>query len=336
MSEPKNFNAVVIKLFLFVVFVSFGFAGESAAQDLSPREIETSVVKIAKLVEENYVFPDKGKKIAAHFLSEYRRGKFAGAKDWQEFSRSATDILRAFSGDGHLYVKYDLQQVKELNAPAAENNNVGSGEENSFFYGAKAREKNYGFSEVKILDGNIGFLKLSEINISEKSLPVLFAAMRFVADTNALIVDLRDNGGGGSEIGAVMESLFLPKSVALLEFRSRNGTIETSKTVAWLTEKKYNAPVFIIINKKTGSAAEAFAFALQAKKRAAIVGQSSAGAAHMNSWYPINDYIYVSVSTGAPVLPGTEISWEGKGVQPDFLTEPGQEIEFIKEKTGKK
>lgn len=299
-------------------------------------EIETSVLKIAKLIEENYVFPTKGKTIAKDFLSEHARGKFKTAKNWQEFAQSATEVLRAVSGDRHLFVEYDPPQVKELNAPPKTDGNNNAEAENSFFYGEKAREKNYGFREVKVLDGNIGYLKISEMNMSEKSLPVLIAAMRFVENTKALIIDLRDNGGGGGEIGSVLESFFLPKNTPLLEFKSRNGATETSKTVAWLTEKKYEKPLYIIINKKTGSAAEAFAFVLQSKRRAVIVGQSSAGAAHMSSWYPLNEFIYVSVSTAAPVLPGTEISWEGKGVQPDFLTEAGREIEFIGQQFNKK
>lgn len=135
---------------------------------------------------------------------------------------------------------------------------------------------------------------------------------------------------------AVLESFFLPKNISLLEFKSRSGTVEISKTVAWLTEKKYDAPVFIIVNKKTASAAEAFAFALQSKKRAKVVGQASAGGANMSSWYPVNEFLYLSVSTAAPVLPGTETSWEGKGVQPDFVTALGDEIEFIKQVAGRR
>lgn len=264
-------------------------------------EFEASVKTIAKLIEENYVFPDRGKKIAKDFMSEHARGKFKTAKNWKEFAQSATEVLRAVSGDRHLFVRYDPAQVKELNVSPKPDGNADG--ENSFFYGAKAREKNYGFREIKVLDGNIGYLKLSEINISEKSLPVLIAAMRFVENTKALIINLRDNGGGGGEIGSVLETFFLPKNTPLLEFRSRSGTTETAKTVAWLTEKKYENPLYIIVNKKTGSAAEAFAYALQAKKRAVIVGQASSGAAHMSSWYPVNDFIYVSVSTAAPVLP---------------------------------
>lgn len=321
--------------FISIVLLIVLFQGFAAAR-YSDVKIETSVKKIAELIEKNYVFPEKGKTIAALFLGEHARGKFKDAKDWKEFAKTATEVLRSISGDRHLFVEYDPAQVKELNAPPKTDDNSNSDPENSFFYGEKARQKNYGFREVQILDGNIGYLKLSEINISEKSLPVLIGAMRFVGNSKALIIDLSDNGGGGSEIGSVLESCFLPKNTDLLEFKSRNGRTEISRTVAWLTESKYEKPLYIIVNKKTGSAVEAFAFVLQAKKRAVVVGQPSAGAAHMSSWYAVNDFIYVSVSTAAPVLPGTETSWEGRGVQPDFVTAEGKEIEFIKEKQSQK
>jgi hypothetical protein len=44
----------------------------------------------------------------------------------------------------------------------------------------------------------------------------------------------------------------------------------------------------------------------------------------------VNDEIYVSVSTAAPVLPGTEKSWEGKGVKPDHVVEEGKELEVVR------
>lgn len=91
----------------------------------------------------------------------------------------------------------------------------------------------------------------------------------------------------------------------------------------------------ILINKKTASAAEALAFALQANRRAVVVGRPSAGAAHMNSWYVVNDEVFVSVSTGAPTLPGTDRSWEGRGVQPDQTVAEGDEIEYVRRKVGR-
>ena len=289
---------------------------------------------MAKLISEKYVFPEKGRKTASHLTDTYRSGAYDKVQTWKEFDSLASNTIRSFSNDGHMYVRYDPKTVKELSAIKKETK-PGDFSDDPFYYGKDAVQNNFGFTEVKVLEGNVGYIRLNEINISEKSLPVLASAMEFVANTNALIIDLQNNGGGGSAIGNVFETYFLPKETPLLEFRRREGQPLLAKTVPWLTAKKYDKPLFIMVNKSTYSAAEAFTYGLQKIGRAKVVGQPSGGGAHMNSWYPVNEHIFISVSTGAPTLPGKEESWEGKGVQPDYLIEEGKEIEFIK-KTVKK
>lgn len=308
-----------------IIMIIIGSCSFAKAQ-LSEKETGPVIEKTAQLIKEHYVFEEKGAKIAAHLVSKYKEGAFRNATSPKIFDSLVTKILRDYSQDGHLFFRYDPET-----ASAQKTAEAGDGED-LYFYGPKASENNFGFREVKVLDGNIGYIKLSEINISEKSLPILYASMRFVANTKALIIDLQNNGGGGSNIGSVFESYFLPKNTTLLEFKSRTGKTEIDKTVPWLTEEKYNKPVYILVNGGTASAAEAFAYVLQANKKATIVGQVSAGAANMNTFYPVNGLYFVSVSTAAPTLPGTQNSWEHKGIQPDHVTTPGEEIKFIKER----
>lgn len=315
---------------LFLACTSSSSIGFS--QSLSKKELESAVTTIAKLIDDHYVFPEKGKRIATHLLQEHKNGRFNQIGDWSSFDSIATKYLRDFSHDGHLYVRNDPKTVKELLTAKSQVVDSDSSEQFSydpFYYGKGAVERNFGFREVKILEGNIGYIKLSEINISTKSLPVLFAAMEFISNTKALVIDLKDNGGGGSDVGSVFESFFLPKNIPLLEFKTRNGPSNVEKTVSWLTKEKYDKPLFIIVNNGTASAAEAFAYSLQSKGRAKIIGQPSAGAANMNSWYVVNEQIFVSVSTAAPTLPGTEKSWEQIGIQPDHIVENGTEIEVL-------
>lgn len=287
--------------------------------------LDLAVTKIADLIRTHYVFEDRGRQIAESLLEDYRAGRFSGSKTWTEFAEAATKRLQEVSKDGHLYVRHDpavvRDQLAEAAGAAAEKEGAG---EDPFYYGASAREGNYGFREVRVVDGNIGYIKLSEINISRASLTTLFAALDFVAFTKALVLDLRDNGGGGSDIGPVIESLFLPPNRLLLEFRNRSGVVDQSRTVSWLTRPIYSKPLFLLVNGKTGSAAEALAFALQSQRRAVVLGQRSAGAAHMNSWYVVNADVYVSVSTGAPTLPGSTVTWEGVGVKPDRVLKEGE------------
>lgn len=319
-------NKVCKILFAAFVVICCAVNGSAQPETVRGREVAEAVAKIAELIRSNYVSEADGARIAAHLLREHRGGRFDTVKSWGEFAALCTKVLQAFSNDGHLYVGHDPKAVKDL---LDTTNKAGADAESPFFYSDEARARNYGFDEIKVLKGNIGYIRLSEINISEKSLPTMFSAFEFVANTRALVLDLRNNGGGGSDIGPVLESFFLPKNIDLLEFRSRAGQTTVEKTVAWVTQRKYASPLFILVNKKTASAAEAVAFALQSKGRAVVVGQPSAGAAYMNTWYAVNDEVYVSVSTGAPTLPGTNKSWQGVGVKPDHVTVPGEELEFI-------
>ncbi len=304
-------------------------------QGLPRPAVAQAISTMTRLIEDNYVFAGKGKAIAAHLRGAYQAGKFGAARTWHEFDSLTTRSLADYSHDGHLYVRHDPNTVKDLleaERKAAEDKKTTKGNfsYDPFYYGEAAVADNFGFREVKVLEGNIGYIRLSEINLSEKSLPVLFAAMHFVANTKALVIDLQHNGGGGSAVGNVFESFFLPKETPLLEFKTRNGAATLTKTETWLTEKKYEKPLYILVNGGTASAAEAFTYALQRHGRARVVGQRSAGGAHMNAWYPVNEHLFISVSTGAPTWPGTEESWEGKGIQPDYPVAAGQEIEAVK------
>ena len=325
---PINPARFCLSSILFICCFQYAFA-----QALQPREIDAAINSMAQSIDTAYVFPEKGQKIAQYLRSEYKRGSFSSAKTWKDLAEMLSKSLHEFSSDGHLYVRNDPKTVKDLQSPPEIEPDPMSPKASydPFFEGKDAIERNFGFREVKVLEGNIGYIRISEINISIKSLPVLFAAMRFVANSKALIIDLRNNGGGGSNVGSVLESFFLPAHTPLLDFKTRNGSSHAEKTVDWLMEPKYERPLFILVNQGTASAAEAFTFALQKHRRARVVGHKSAGGAFMNSWYPVNEQLFISVSTGAPTWPGTSESWEVSGIQPDYPVADGQELTTVAE-----
>lgn len=289
------------------------------SQEISAEQKNAAIQTIAKEIAANYVYPEKGGQIASHIQTANFKGQFEKAKTWEEFDEMVTKELRNFSQDGHLYVKHDAKTVEALRNP--------SGGEVKNKVNEVHDQNTSMISEATILPSNVGYLKIPEININKLNLGSLYEAMRKMQGTKSLIIDLRNNGGGGSEVGPVLESFFLPPGTPTLKFTQRDGNFSTDSTVTWLEEKRYDKPVYIIINKKTASAAEAFVFVLQQNKRAKIVGESSAGASHMNSWYVVNDENFVSVSTAAPSIPGKEITWEQEGVQPNIKVKKGDALE---------
>ena len=221
-----------------------------------------------------------------------------------------------------LRLKKKEELVKQLQKQEAVLDSDTTEEEHeSFFNDKKAVSNNYGFREIQVLDDNIGYIRLSQINISEHSLKTLYAAMEMVKNTRALLIDLRGNGGGGSAIGSVFQTYFFEREVELLEFKDRAGGSRIDRTVPWLLKKRYPKPVYILIDGGTASAAEAFTFALQHHQRATVLGKPSAGGAYMNTYFPVNDFLVLSVSTAAPFLPNSNRTWEKQGIQPDILIE---------------
>jgi hypothetical protein len=305
---------------LAIFFVLFSPTVSNA--QISEEERNNAIQKIAKLIAENYVSQETGGQIASHVLMANHKGEFSRAANWEEFDAMVTKSIQKFSNDRHLYIKYDPQFVKDLKTPQAGEQQMSTGNDD-------VDDQKYGISESRIIDNNIGYLKLTGINITKSSLPVLYEAMRKVENTDALIIDLRDNKGGGSQVGAVLESYFLPENTPLLEFMSRQGTQTIDSTVNWLQEKKYEKPVYILTNKNTASAAEAFAFVMQQNKRAKVIGEATAGAANRNEWFVVNDENYISVSTAATYLPGTQITWEQAGVKPDLRVKNADPVQYV-------
>lgn len=313
-------------LTLIFLVLSFCLPTTGSAQAFSKKELESAVNIMAKLLSEKYVFAEKGKLIAAYLVQEYKKGKFDQLSSWNDFSSLTTKYLKDFSKDGHLFVKNDPATVKDLQSQSKEDSIQSSKESINRI---KRIESNYGFKETKVLDGNIGYIRISGIDINESSVPILLASLQFVANTKALIIDLRNNSGGGSDVGPFLESMFLPKQTDLLELKNRLGESTIEKTMEWLPQQRYTKPLYVLINNNTASAAEYFAFVMQLRNRAEIVGQPSAGGAHMNEFFAVNNDIFLSVSVAAPTIPGTDESWEQKGVKPDYITIVNRELEFV-------
>ncbi|MGB3463994.1 MAG: S41 family peptidase [Cyclobacteriaceae bacterium] len=301
-----------------IFLISFLALNTVLAQKPSKKIVDQMVLTIADQIKDNYVLPEKGILIAKQFLKDHKNNRFYQARSLKQLDSTMTKSLREASNDFHLFTWNNKEIVNQLKSATDEDEET---EVSSFFNDEKAYNSNFGFEKVEILPENIGYIKLSQINISGHSLRILYAAMTLVENTNALIIDLRNNRGGGSTVGSVLETYFFEETKDLLEFRNRNGQTEVSSTIGWLLEKRYLKPLYLLVNKGTASAAEAFAYALKNHGRCTIIGQPTSGGAYMNTYFPVNDDFIVAISTAAPFVPGTTDSWEGKGVEPDFVVD---------------
>ena len=152
------------------------------------------VDSVALFMENYYVFPDKGKEIADYIKSRFEDDEYEEINDPLEFSGKITKDLRAINNDRHISLIYAPDMIKRIKESQAARNDDFDKYELEL-----SRKRNFGFEEVKILDGNIGYLKLNSFDDAGEAGETAIAAMNFLAYADAIIFDLRNNGGGKPE-----------------------------------------------------------------------------------------------------------------------------------------
>jgi C-terminal processing protease CtpA/Prc len=293
-------------------------AAALAASAQTPTTVDAAtraqvVDKVVAAMNERYVFPDVAARVATALRDPGQR-RALDTDDAKVFATRLTDALQALTKDKHLRVMHSETPVPEPTAahrPAAED---------IARFQAAERQRNFGIERVERLPGNIGYLELRGFANAEWAGEAIASAMTLVAHSDALIVDLRRNGGGDPATVALVTSYLLDERTHLnsLYFRP---TDETSQfwTQDWVPGKRFGGtkPVYVLTSARTFSGAEEFAYNLKNLKRATIVGETTGGGAHPGELRKVGTYFRMFVATGRAISPITKTNWEGTGVAPD-------------------
>lgn len=288
------------------------FPAQAAARETSAR---TEVAEaVAAKVEADYVFADKGAAAARLVRKRVASGAYDKAADDKAFVEALTSDLYSVTKDKHLVVRFSAAGYPAP-GPASEPTPAVRAAE-------LLAEKRINFSTPKaeVLAGNVGYLKIDQFHAAEDAGATLSAAMGFLANTDALIFDLRDNRGGDSATVALAISYLVPPSTHLVSFRNRNSAAEAqSWSVPFVPGGRWSTtrPVYVLTSGKTFSAGEEFAYDLQQLKRATVVGARSRGGANPGVIHPLNDHFRMFVPNEAAINPVSGTNWEGTGVSPD-------------------
>ena len=291
------------------------------APSVAARAPRDTVQAVAARIRDLYFDPTRADAIAKSLESAAAAGEFDVLTDPRDLATALTVRLRPL--DGHFNVVFDpgLGDGPPMRGPGP-GPQAGPPPGPRPVNPAEARG-HYGFRGVQILPGNIGYIDLrqfSEIDFNDSKDPARAAAdaaLTFIGGTDAVIFDLRDNGGGAPSMVGYLTSAFTPANAPIYNvFHSREGT-ESEAPEVYHADPRLTVPVYILISARTGSAAEAFPYTMQAARRAVIVGEASGGAANPGGMVPAGAGFAVFVSMGSPVNPITGGNWEGAGVKPD-------------------
>jgi tRNA(Ser,Leu) C12 N-acetylase TAN1 len=270
---------------------------------------------IAKLTE-RYVFPKVGKTMALEIAKRAKQGAYSKT-DAESLAKLLTADLRGISHDKHLVVTF-----RPFRLPVGAPGN-GSGS-------PQPQAKSCAFDKVERFPNNIGYIKFDGFVGSDACADVSSAAMTFLAGVDALIFDLRDNGGGGGgDKGPDLLSYLFEQPTHFSDVWDRTtGQTTQAWTQTVAPEKRLAAiPVYVLTSHRTFSEAEYFAYNLQALGRATVVGEVTGGGSHLTSTERIDDRFNIRVPYARPINPITNTDWEGTGVIPDVKVPAAEALE---------
>jgi hypothetical protein len=294
--------------------VSPSTAQNHSAGSLSLDYIKAVVDSLSIVLQRCYVFPDKAELMKAEIQSQLKNGLYKKLNDPLQLTQHLNMDLQKVNRDIHLTVFYDPmfeQMESERNTQR---------EAFASLELAQLKENNFLFKRVEILPGNIGYFNLTGFNNrTEESKSKLNAIFTFLQDAKAVIIDLRENNGGNPETVRQLESYFFSKRTHIMDIVDRVD----DKTYAMWADPAYtdsiylSVPLYILTSRMTASAAEDFCYGMQSAKRAIVVGETTAGGAHLTKPFSVGNGFVVAIPFARSVNPYTNTNWEGVGVLPD-------------------
>ena len=287
---------------------AFFCCAQLQAQSLSAAFKQQSIDQICTLLQERYVFPEVANTTAEHLKARYKEGAFDAVSDLKSFANALTTEAQSITHDKHLRVR----AAGEKKASGIQPDPLNAFLENH-------RSGTAGFVEVKILLGNLVYLDLRGFAPPVQGRPMADHYMALLASSDALIIDLRQNGGGSPVMVQYLCSYFFDKKVHLNSLYYRDG--DRTEEFWTLDEvggtKMPDVPLFILTSHYTFSGAEEFSYNMQTRKRAVLVGETTGGGANPGGMVPVNDQLGIFIPNGRAINPVTKTNWEGVGVVPD-------------------
>lgn len=285
---------------------------DPAAVTTSVDDNRAVIVSLAQVLRERFAFRERGIAAAAEIEAMERRGEFAGARSAAELLALIDSKIVPLVNDQHFRVRYLGPE-----AVAGFTEAPPTVEELAAFH-EEVRLRGSEIPDVRWLPGNAGYIRISLFLDTPPGVEKQVAAMGMLADTGALIIDVRGTPGGEpAGVANVIGHLVSERTPTVRVETAFDPSLDRTFHAEPRTPAFTGKPVFVLIDGETGSGAEEFAYDLQAMQRAVLVGQTTSGAANPGGFRPLSAGFVAFIPMQIVSHTMTGSNWEGVGVRPD-------------------
>lgn len=288
------------------------------AKEIEPRAV---VSEVRRIISERYVLPERRGALDSVLKEGLASGRYDVADPGVLAERINEDLER-LGRDRHLYFRFDPARAAALGARDDE-----QAPDPSAFQ-RQVRSANHGITELRLLPGNVRYVAYDQwMWIGPESAAAIDNAVRFLSGGDAIIIDIRRNGGGDSEASDYLISHFLPPRKFLYTYHEAGKAKRVYAAAEVPTTRLLEKPLYVLTSDRTGSASEAFAGHVRGYQLGEVVGTTTAGAGFMNDLIPLGGRFLLSLSIMRVALAPTGRDWEGVGILPTIRTAAPQALD---------
>jgi hypothetical protein len=314
----KSNRSFIIALAILALGIWPALGQDAQTPTLDAAKKRAVIDEIASLLNKEYIFAETAKKMEETLRARLKNGDFDTLDAAPAFAQAVSSTLSTVSKDGHIGFAFNPELAADIRRL------MGQSEEEA----KKVRERrllesrrnNFGFRKVERLAGNIGYLDFRGFASPDDAGATAIAAMNFLAYCDAVIVDLRQNGGGDPAQIQLISSYFFPEPVHLNDLYARaTDTTENYWTLPYVPgPKAAGADLYILTSARTFSGAEEFTYNMKNLRRATVIGETTGGGAHPTGTRIVQTDFVLRVPFARAINPVSKTNWEGTGVAPDI------------------
>ena len=276
----------------------------------------TLVTVIAAHLQQRYVERAIGQQLASTLIAYEKSGRYAAIATWPELAKRITSDIyergREMGIPPGAFVAEVIYSERPLPADPPLPTAAAIRERR-----AALLDQNCLFTAIETLPGNIGYVKVDGFAEPEVCQETASRAMSGVRNADALILDLRHNGGGVGETALHIAGYLFNRPTFLYDPRphSRVPSHTASPVSGHMLASK---PLYVLTSSRTQSAAEYLVYNLKMLNRVTLVGERTAGEQHSGVFRRLSDHFGIAIQeTPPPDNPYPVKGWEMIGVEPD-------------------
>jgi len=276
-------------------------------------EVADVIGQVRALVETHYIFPDTAVEVSRVLAQGLAEGRYPA---WApSLAMVVTADLQSVNGDKHLRLLYHGQALPRR-TPGDDTGECAA-------MARWAGQTCGGVACVQQLTGNIGYLDLRPILFPAALCgEIITGAMSLIAETDALLLDLRHClGGEPAMIAFIISYLWDDEPAQLTGLRERkDNQLKQAWTLPYVPGRRFGKakPVYVLTSDSTFSGGEQLSYDLQQLGRATLIGERTRGGAHAREGFPVHPHLEATISVAEAVNPQSGANWEGTGVTPDI------------------